>query len=303
VQEINVNFGDVPDAKYDSFTPAATLAYQFNRNVNVYARYARGFKSGGFNGETSTFNDPNAPQGCPNKATELCEPYKPETVDSYEVGVKTRLFDGRMILNLAAFWDEHKDIQLSVFTAAGAAASEVLNAARARVRGLEAEVTLRPIDAVTFHGSAAYLDPKYQSFVDIASNEDVSNNRAFPHAPHYTASASLDVRLAQGDWGKFAVSGDLSYTSSYFTFPYALTNSQQTAYNSEAPAQLFVNARATVAQIPLGATSAQVSLWAKNLFNFKKPDNFIDFGPSFGGLTVAYFPDPRTYGVTIGVKF
>ncbi|WP_231730031.1 TonB-dependent receptor [Novosphingobium sp. Fuku2-ISO-50] len=297
----DINYGDVPDAKYDSFTPAVTLSYQPDRNINVYARYARGFKSGGFNGETNIFFDPNAPKGCIDGATELCHPYKPETVDSYEVGVKTRLLDGKMILNLAAFWDEHRNIQLSVFTASGAAASEVLNAAGARVRGLEAELTLRPIDAITFHGSAAYLDPKYESYID--GGVDVSGNRAFPHAPHYTASASLDARLAQGDWGRFSVSGDLNYTSSYFTFPYALTGSQQTAWQTQAPAQIFFNARATIAQIPMGGTTAQVSLWGKNLFNFKKPDNFIDFGTSFGGLTVAYFPDPRTYGVTIGVKF
>jgi iron complex outermembrane receptor protein len=46
-----------------------------------------------------------------------------------------------------------------------------------------------------------------------------------------------------------------------------------------------------------------VSVWGKNLFDSKKPSNFIDFGTSFGGLTVAYFPDPRTYGLTVGVKF
>jgi len=297
----NIAFGDIPAANYNSFTPAATLAYQANRDINLYARYARGFKSGGFNGETNIFQDPNAPKGCYDGATELCNPYKPETVDSYELGAKTRLLGGRMILNLAAFWDEHKDIQLSVFTASGAAASEVLNAARARIRGLEGELTLRPIDAITVHASAAYLDSRYESYLD--GGVDVSGNRAFPHAPHYTASASLDARLAEGNWGRFSVSGDVNYTASYFTFPYALTNSQQTAYQTLAPAQVFVNARATLAQIPVGGTTAQVSLWGKNLFNFKKPDNFIDFGPSFGGLTLAYFPDPRTYGVTLGMKF
>ena len=297
----DIQFGQVPDAKFDSFTPAITLAYQVDRDVNVYARYARGFKSGGFNGETNIFFDPSAPKGCPYGATELCVPYKPETVDSYEMGIKTRLLDGRMILNLAAFWDEHKNIQLSVFTATGAASSEVLNAARARVRGLEAELTLRPVDAITFHGSAAYLDPHYESYID--GGVDVSNNRAFPHAPHYTASASLDARLAQGNWGKLSISGDLNYISSYFTYPFALTGGEQTAYSTKADDQVFVNARATVAQIPMGGSTAQVSIWAKNLFNFNKPSNFIDFGTSFGGLTVAYFPDPRTYGVTVGLKF
>lgn len=297
----DVQFGAVPEAKYDSFTPALTLDYQASHDVNIYARYARGFKSGGFNGETNVFYDPKAPPGCPYGATELCVPYKPETVDSYEVGIKTRLLDGKMILNLAAFWDEHKNIQLSVFEATGAAASEVLNAARARVRGLEAEVTFRPIDPITFHASAAYLDPKYESYVD--GGMDVSNNRAFPHAPHYTASASLDARLARGAWGTFSISGDLNYTASYYTYPFAFTGSEQTAYSTQAAAQVFVNARATVAQIPVGSTTAQISIWSKNLFGFKKPSNFIDFGTSFGGLTVAYFPDPRTYGVTVGMKF
>jgi len=297
----DIPFGAVPDAKYNSFTPAATLSFQANPDVNIYARYARGFKSGGFNGETNTFGAPGSPVDCPTQPAELCNPYKPETVDSYELGVKTRLLGGKMILNLSAFWDEHKNIQLSVFKADGAAASQVLNAARARVRGLEAELTVRPIDAITFHGSAAYLDPHYESYID--GGVDVSNNRAFPHAPHYTGSASLDARLARGDWGTFTVSGDVNYTSSYFTYPYPFTGSQQTAYQTRAAAQTFVNARATLANIPVGGTQAQVSVWGKNLFDSKKPSNFIDFGTSFGGLTVAYFPDPRTYGLTVGVKF
>jgi len=297
----DIPFGAVPDAKYNSFTPAATLSFQANPDVNIYARYARGFKSGGFNGETNTFGAPGSPVDCPTQPAELCNPYKPETVDSYELGVKTRLLGGKMILNLSAFWDEHKNIQLSVFKADGAAASQVLNAARARVRGLEAEFTVRPIDAITFHGSAAYLDPHYESYID--GGVDVSNNRAFPHAPHYTGSASLDARLARGDWGTFTVSGDVNYTSSYFTYPYPFTGSQQTAYQTRAAAQTFVNARATLANIPVGGTQAQVSVWGKNLFDSKKPSNFIDFGTSFGGLTVAYFPDPRTYGLTVGVKF
>lgn len=297
----DIPFGAVPDAKYNSFTPAATLSFQANPDVNIYARYARGFKSGGFNGETNTFGAPGSPVDCPTQPAELCNPYKPETVDSYELGVKARLLGGKMILNLSAFWDEHKNIQLSVFKADGAAASQVLNAARARVRGLEAELTVRPIDAITFHGSAAYLDPHYESYID--GGVDVSNNRAFPHAPHYTGSASLDARLARGDWGTFTVSGDVNYTSSYFTYPYPFTGSQQTAYQTRAAAQTFVNARATLANIPVGGTQAQVSVWGKNLFDSKKPSNFIDFGTSFGGLTVAYFPDPRTYGLTVGVKF
>lgn len=134
---VNLPYGSVPDAKYNSFTPAVTLAYKASEDINVYARFAQGFKSGGFNGETNDFRAPTA--ACPTGAFELCNPYRPEKVDSYEVGLKTRFADGRVIFNVAAFWDEHKDIQLSVFTASGAAASIVRNAAKARIRGLEFE--------------------------------------------------------------------------------------------------------------------------------------------------------------------
>jgi iron complex outermembrane receptor protein len=52
-------------------------------------------------------------------------PYRPEKVDSYELGMKTRLLDNRLMFNVAAFRDEHKDMQLSVFTATTGAASIV----------------------------------------------------------------------------------------------------------------------------------------------------------------------------------
>ncbi|HZV10322.1 MAG TPA: TonB-dependent receptor, partial [Novosphingobium sp.] len=231
----NIPYGAVPDAKYDSFTPAATLAFRPLRDINLYARYAKGFKSGGFNGETSTFTTPTAQ--CPSGAPELCNPYKPETVDSFEIGAKTKWLGGKVIFNVAGFWDEHKNIQLSVFTAQGAAASAVLNAAKARIRGLEFETVLRPTSALTISGSLAYLDAHYESFID--GGVDVSNNRAFPHAPHYTASLNADARLARGHWGELHLMGDLSYVSSYFTYPYALATSSpsdQSAYTSEAPA-------------------------------------------------------------------
>lgn len=302
----NLPYGSVPDAKYNNFSPAVTLAYQANRDINVYARFAQGFKSGGFNGETNLFAAPTA--DCPTGAVELCNPYRPEKVNSYELGLKTRFADGKVILNFAAFWDEHKDIQLSVFTAGAGASSIVRNAAKARIRGLEVETVLRPVDALTINGSLAFLDPKYKSYIDAVNgvDTDVSDNRAFPHTPKTTASVGADLRVLRGDWGRLNVSGDLSYVSSYYTFPYALvtpTPSDQNANNTRSRGRTILNLRAGIAEVPLGGGKAEFSLWAKNVTKEDNPANFIDFGPGFGGLTVGYFPDPRTYGLTVGVKF
>jgi iron complex outermembrane receptor protein len=298
-------YGSVPDAKYNNFSPAVTLSYQASKDINVYARFAQGFKSGGFNGETNSFGAPTA--DCPTGAIELCNPYRPEKVNSYEVGLKTRLADGKVIFNVAAFWDEHKDIQLSVFKAGAGASSIVNNAAKARIRGLEIETVLRPVDALTINASLAFIDPKYKSYIEAVNgvDTDVSDNRAFPHTPKTTASAGVDVRVAQGDWGRLNISGDISYVSSYYTFPYALTTataSDQNANNTKSKGRTIVNMRAGVAELPLGSAKMEISLWVKNLIKENNPSNFIDFGPGFGGLTVGYFPDPRTYGLTVGAK-
>ncbi|QYU69700.1 TonB-dependent receptor [Leptolyngbya sp. 15MV] len=298
----DIPYGGVPDAKFDNFSPAATLAWSPSDDVNLYARFARGFKSGGFNGETNSFAAPTA--DCPSGAVELCDPYDAEKVDSYEVGVKTRLFDRRVIFNVAAFWDEHKDIQLSIFTAQGAASSIVRNAAAARIRGLEFELVARPTDALTINGSLALLDADYKSFTEFGT--DVADNRAFPHTPKYTSALGADLRVIEAPWGKVNLVGDLNYVSKYFTFPFALTTptpSDQNAFTTRSPGRTIVNGSVRLSEVPLGAGQGELSLWVRNLTDEDEPTNFIDFGPGFGGLTVGYFPDPRTYGITLGFRY
>ena len=100
----DVPYGGVPDAKFNNFSPTATLSYEASDNVNVYARWARGYKSGGFNGETDVAGLIGQPFNCtsaPGNGSELCNPYRPEKVDSYELGLKTKLADGKLIFNVA----------------------------------------------------------------------------------------------------------------------------------------------------------------------------------------------------------
>lgn len=298
----NIPYGVVPDAKYNNFSPAATLSYAASEDVNVYARFARGFKSGGFNGETNDFGAPTA--ACPTGALELCDPYNPEKVDSYELGIKTKLADGRLILNVAAFRDQHKDIQLSIFRATGAASSIVRNAASARIQGLEFEAIARPVDALTVNATLALLDAKYNKYLDAGL--DVSNNRAFPHTPKRSASLGVDWAVFKGDWGKFNLYGDVNYVSAYFTFPYPLvtpTPSDQNAYTTRSKGRTIVNLRAALSDFEIGGVKTEIAAFVRNLTKEDNPSNFIDFGPGFGGLTLGYFPDPRTWGISAAVRF
>jgi iron complex outermembrane receptor protein len=295
-------YGAIPDAKFSDFSPAVTLSYAASDTINLYARFAQGFKSGGFNGESNVFAAPTA--DCPSGALELCQPYLPEQVDSYEFGIKSRFLDDRLIINLAAFRNDSKDMQLSVFTATTGAASVIQNAAAARIQGLEIETVLRPVDNLTINASLALLDPEYKRFID--GGVDVSDNRAFPHAPRTTASIGADWKVAEGDWGKFNIYADLNYSSKYFTFPYALTaptRSDQVAGTSQSQGRTIVNLRATLAEFAVGGMETEISVFVRNLTKEDAPSNFIDFGPGFGGILLGYFPDPRTFGVTAGVRF
>ena len=281
-----------PDAKYNNFSPTIVLNYKLNDDINTYVKYAKGFKSGGFNGETV---DPR----------ELLAPYGAEKVDSYEVGVKSRLFDNLVTLNVAGFWNETKDMQMSVFTATGGTASSVLNAGKARVRGIEVELAGQLMEGLTLVSSLAYMNSKYKEFIE--GGEDVADNRAFIHSPNWQSSVSLDWQVSEfANGSQLNLIGDLNYTAKYFIYPYPLvgTNPQgQNAYNTRAPARTIVDVRAILGNLPIGNATGSVSVFAKNIFNVNKPFNFIDFGSGFGGMTIANFIQPRTYGATFAINF
>jgi len=290
IDESQIDTGD--SASYNNVSPTVVANYKFSEEVNGYAKFAKGFKSGGFNGETVDVR-------------ELHNPYKPEKLDSYEIGLKTRLFDNRLSLNIAGFWNETKDMQLSVFTAEGAASSYVLNAGKARVRGVEIEANGQIFDGLNFVGSFAYLDAKYKEYMEGGVNE--ADNRGFIFAPKYQVSASLDWRAVEfGNGSQLNLIGDLNYVAKAFNYPYALegrTAAGQNAYETQIPARTVVDFRAVLSNIPAGNADWTISAYVKNAFDVNKPRTFMDFGSSFGGLTVANYIDPRTYGLTIGVNF
>ncbi|MDB5972775.1 MAG: hypothetical protein JWQ90_5225 [Hydrocarboniphaga sp.] len=298
-----------PSKTFSATTPMAAVAYRFNETINVYARYAEGFKSGGFNGEysnTFVFGATQEELAALNQ-NETNTPFKPEKQKSIELGTKTTWLSGRALFNLALFHSKLEDLQTSTFLGGSesAAGTVIRNAGAATVQGVEIEAVLIPVRGTQLRLSYSYLDAEYDRFEDGGINQ--ADNRAFVHAPKNTFNAVIDSVMYRAAWGNVRGVLDYSYTSSIYTYPYQLDGSNpaaQTAANSRVDAYSMLNARIGLADCRLGdKASGDLFLWVRNLTDEDTASNFIDFGPGFGNLTVANFIEPRTYGVTATVRW
>ncbi|WP_158258080.1 TonB-dependent receptor [Sphingopyxis lindanitolerans] len=131
-------------------TPSASIEWEPYDGGLLYAGYRTGFKQGGFDSSIGTFSDANYQ-------------FAPETAESFEIGYKTSLLGRRGRLNINAFTSTFDDLQLSSFNGIG---FTVRNAAKARSRGVEAEIEFAVTDGFTIGGNAAYLDASYASYAD-----------------------------------------------------------------------------------------------------------------------------------------
>ena len=127
----------------------AGVQYEFgaaNENL-AYATYSRGYK-----GPSVDFN----PLGDQVQVD-------PETSDGYEVGLKTLLFDRRVLLNLAAFWVDYTDLQEEAFDPT-TGFFLLNNVGSVRTRGVEADFFIEPFENFTLNGGIAYVDAEIREF-------------------------------------------------------------------------------------------------------------------------------------------
>lgn len=278
---------------FDAATPLLVVKYNVSDDLNVYAKYAEGFKSGGFNGES-------------NSLQESITPFNAETVDEYEVGVKTRWLDNRLNVNVAAFYDQRYNMQLSVFTGEGAVASVIRNAGSADIDGIEFEMQALPQPWLKVDGTVGYLNAQYNTF--FSGGQNVANDRAFPVTPQFTAHMSVDASLMDNDFGKLNLIVDYDHSDAYYYYPYSLSqnpaiNQGYYAGTTKASPLNEINARLRLTDIQLSYGKLEISMWGKNIFDDKARINGIDFGPSFGNLTTAYYNKPATYGGDVTFKW
>ncbi|KAF1693693.1 TonB-dependent receptor [Pseudoxanthomonas koreensis] len=191
---------------FSNVSPKASLNYQFTPDIMGYASFSRGFKSGGYNIRANTTAIPRSG-----------EPFQDEQVDSYEIGSKMAFLDQRAFLNLAYFYNQYEDIQLSVFTSytlPGGGESffgDFTNAGKGTVQGVEVEYQFLPTENWLFSGNVAWLDAEYDEFMSGGVN--IADTQYFTNAPEFSGAVNAEWRTDLANGGHLSARLTYAYQS------------------------------------------------------------------------------------------
>lgn len=277
---------------WDAWTPSLNLHWQPAEDVYLYGLVSKGYKSGGWNGENAT------------NPGEARVAYDPEYAWNYEIGAKTTWLDNRLRFNLTGFWTEYKDLQTQqfvIFDPNLPADNVISNAGKARVKGIELETALVPVNGLTLFANYTYMDAKITG--DLISTElqyDPSCFCSVPvptnlkgnvlrRSPKNSFSIGGDLTVPVSSWVNAFLRADYNWTDDFF---FDNENSPRTLQKSVG-----------VLNGSIGVTTEddkwELRIWAKNLTN-----ELYESGKSdvIGSVLVSYNP-PRTYGATIRWKY
>ncbi|MFO1255946.1 MAG: TonB-dependent receptor [Sphingomonadaceae bacterium] len=260
-------------------TGKVTLDYKPTDHTLVYATYSRGYRSGNFNaGLHYLFQGLN--QGAYAS---------PETINAYEVGFKSELFDRSLRLNGALFQYDYKNQQ---FEDVQGISSVLVNAGKSRLRGAELEVVLAPVAGLQLSLSGLYLDAKYRELTlqghDLAGNTMISS-------PEWSGTAAVDYTVAVSETFDFGLHLDANTRTHQW---YNAFNGQFNNQNIGQAGYTLVNGRLSLRS----KDGYEVALWVKNLFDKQYVSYAINIQSAFG---MDYLMDgpPRTFGASISYRF
>ena len=269
---------------WNEFLPKVGLEYKINDDLLSYATYAKGYKAGGWNPRSLL------PAETPQK-------FDPEYIDTFEVGLKSTLWNGRATFNVSAFYSDYKDIQLISVTAATlpdgtmVAGTGVDNAGKGEIYGAEFELVARPIEALRVTAALGLLQTKYKELGPDPIANGISLDNDFIQSPKLTFNSSAEYVVGLGNGSSITINGDVSYKSKIHrtvqNFPELVTSSYW-----------ILNSR--VSFMP-GDERYKISAYVTNITN----EIFIANGTDVRGLgiTEVYWSRPREWGVSISAYF
>ncbi len=267
--------------KNERFNPMVTVAYDVSNDVNVYAKYATGYRAGGASSRSLTYRS-----------------FGPEDIKSYELGLKSDWLNHRLRVNAAAFYSEREDSQIdfSLVTVIGASTRNTLETINApgttKIKGVELEGMARITDALTLSASYAYTDaevpPTRNPFNDVVQQVFIA------YTPKNAFSVAADYKAPlMGATFKAHVDGNYADATQAFD-QFELKNDKS----------FIVNGRLSLADITTrdGGPLLEVALWSRNLLN----EQYVyRRDPSNRGVIGDYgnFNTPRTFGIELRASY
>jgi iron complex outermembrane receptor protein len=276
---------------WDNFGGKIGLDYKFSDTVMGYGFYARGFKSGGFNGRISRAED--------------IGPFDPEYVDSFELGLKSDIFDRQVRLNFSVFLNKWTDMQVNEVFFDGdppTAHSAIVNAGEATTQGVEVEAQFVATDSLTFSASAGYLDATYDKFrtgsgppcppqpepqpVPCSNNFD---GRDLPYSPEFMGAVTANYAFPLFDG------------QSHFTLQ-VTHNGERWGNFTQASSELMDSVTLVNTSLEWSPKGGEwtLALWARNLFDETYTHLALDAPPIF---TEGLLGNPREYGFDVRYGF
>ncbi len=281
------------DDEWSNFSPSFSLDYRWSDQLSTYFRVANGYRSGGYNVRAQT-------------SSAFSTPFDPEEITSYELGLKSDLLDRRLRLNMSVFRMDYTDRQIAQFEAgSGGASSVIVNAGESVTQGLEIESVFIPTPGWRIIANYGYLDVDYIEFISgpvdpvtgfsAGDNRDVSDEVTDNlYAPEHSAALAVEYQPAPWDIGQLTLRLEATYVDSISFHPQLFLYDQTDAYT-------LINARATLADIPMGAGTLKLAAWGKNLTDKEYREFGIDFG--LLGFAVNNYGEMRSAGLELVYEF
>ena len=303
VRTFQANFDD------EELIYTAKLGYEFSPSVNTYASFTHGYKAGGINLDTTA-------------AVNGADPtFLSEEVDAYEIGLKAKMLDDKVTLNIAAFYEEFSNFQVLEFTGT---AFTTFNVPVAETQGVEIEGLIRPNDELTFNLGATILDASYPENCDVGQETTVT---VASLCGNDLTNAPQVVALIGGMWEKplndsmeFFIAGQVRMESDQRTSTQAIVPPTVPAGSTAAQVQAAVDAAPLIvadvqdgkafvnlrAGLRFGDGAYSLEGWVNNLTD--EVVRGVTFNTTLRGSGAAnsrsaFTLPPRQYGVTLRAKF
>lgn len=272
---------------WSNISYTAIADYLWNEDINTYFKVSTGYNAGGFNIRDTAIDPVTGLTGFETPVDE-------ETLITYELGMKAELVDNRVRLNAALFHTDFDDMQINEIpdqtTCLGGTFCLVTsNAGGAEMQGVELELEAVITEAFSVQASYAYINAKVTEFI-LANGDDVTEGKLFALTPENSASLSLVYDFPATDIGQFSARIDASYQDEI-----AFSSQDDGGDLYFGDSRTLINARLTLADIPVAKGDLKLALWGKNLTD----EEYRVSGINITIATNNYYGELRSYGLDL----